>query len=148
MGDDKDGTPFHQAVHALLDQPLGAGINAAGGFVQDHHRWIGYSAARDGDQLALSLGQFAFGAGDLCLISLRQPADESMGVGQLRRFDHFLVGGIRPAVADIVQDASGEKAGILQDHAQRAPQIRFSDVLDRDAVIQNLSFLHVVKAIF
>ena len=37
VGDDKGGAPGHQGVHAVLHQPLGAGIDGGGGLVQNEH---------------------------------------------------------------------------------------------------------------
>ena len=45
--------PLHQVAQALLDQRLGFGVEAGGGFVQDQNARIGQNGARDGDALAL-----------------------------------------------------------------------------------------------
>ena len=55
MRNDKRRSALHQAVHALLYNALGTGIDGAGGFIQDQHRRIGNRRPRDGQQLALSL---------------------------------------------------------------------------------------------
>ena len=56
VGNDKDGAAVHQSVHAFLYQRLCSGIDAAGGFVQDHDRWIGHGSPGNVQQLALPLG--------------------------------------------------------------------------------------------
>ena len=55
MRDHKDGAPFHQRIHALLDQTFRTGIDAAGRFIQDEHRRIGDRCTGDGQQLSLAL---------------------------------------------------------------------------------------------
>lgn len=54
---DKGGAPFHQPVHPLLNQGLGARIDRRGSLVQDQHRRIRHRRPRNGEQLALSLAQ-------------------------------------------------------------------------------------------
>ena len=57
MGNDEAGASLHQAQQRLLDAHLGAGIHAAGGFVQDEDGGIGQDGAGDREQLALSLAE-------------------------------------------------------------------------------------------
>ena len=40
VGDDECGAPLHQSVHAPLYEGLRAGVDAAGGLVEDEHRGI------------------------------------------------------------------------------------------------------------
>lgn len=53
--DHKHGAAVHQAVHTRLHDGLGAGIDAAGRFVQDHNRRISHRRACNGQKLALTL---------------------------------------------------------------------------------------------
>ena len=52
---DKRRSALHQAVHALLYNALGTGIDGAGGFIQDQDRRIGDGSSGDGKELSLSL---------------------------------------------------------------------------------------------
>ena len=57
VGDYKNGTSEHEGVHSLLDYRLGTGVDARGRLVEYHNRGIGHGGSRNGQQLALTLGQ-------------------------------------------------------------------------------------------
>ncbi len=95
MGDDEGSPAVHEAVHALLHQHLGAGVNGGGGLVQDEHRGIGHCGPGDGQQLALALAEVGAVAGDPGVVALGQAADESVGVGQFGRGDALFVPGVQ-----------------------------------------------------
>jgi hypothetical protein len=87
VGDDKAGAAFHQAQQRLLDAGLGAGVDAAGGLVQDQDGGLGQDGARNGQQLALALAEVAGALGQQGLVALRQLPDEVVGVCQLAACD-------------------------------------------------------------
>ena len=123
VGDHEAGAALHQAQQRLLDARLGAGVDAAGGLVQDQDGRVGQDGAGDGKQLALALAEVAGPLRELGLVAVRQLADEVVGVGQLGRLDHFLVGGLQPAVADVLHHGVGEQEGVLQHQPQLAAQV-------------------------
>ena len=45
--DDKGGTVGHQAIHAVLDVPLGARVDRGGRLIEDENRRLGEGGARD-----------------------------------------------------------------------------------------------------
>ena len=57
VGNDERRTSFEQLVEGALDKALGARVHAGGGLVQDENARIRKRGARDGKQLALSLGE-------------------------------------------------------------------------------------------
>ena len=59
VGNDKTGAAFHQAQQRFLDARLGAGIDTAGGFIQNQNGRVSQDGARNRQQLALSLAQVA-----------------------------------------------------------------------------------------
>ena len=74
----------------------------------------------------------------LRLVSLRQLTDEVVGVRQSGGLDALLVGGVQPAVADVLHDGIREQEGILQHDAQLLAQVGLGNVadvapVDRDA---------------
>ena len=125
VGDDKDGSALHQVIHALFNQPFCPGIDAAGGFVQNQDRRIGYGCPGDGQQLALPLGKSLAVPGDPGVISFWHPSDKRVGVGQNRCLAYFLIGGVQFSKPDIVGNGTGEQMGILQDDAQGAAKRLF-----------------------
>ena len=119
----------------FLDARLGAGVDAAGGFIQDQDRRVGQDGAGDGQQLALALAEVAGALGEHGLVALGQLADEVIGVGHLGGAGCTSSSrGIQPPVADVLHHRVGEQEGILQHQPQLAAQVVFLDVADIDAV--------------
>lgn len=102
VGDDKGGAPAHERVHASLHQPLGVGVDARRGLVEDEHRRVGDGCTRDGQQLPLALTQVAAVAGEYGVVAIGQTAYEAVGTHQLCGLDAVLVGGPEVAVTDVV----------------------------------------------
>ena len=147
VGDDEGGSPLHQLVHAILDDAFGSGIDGGGGLIQDKDRRICNGRPGNGQKLALSLAEAAAVAGQDCVISLGQPLDKGIRIGQAGCRLHFLVGGIQFAETDIFPDRSREKAGILQHHTQRPPQIPLADMAHINPVYEDLPLLDIIEAI-
>ena len=61
--------------------------------------------------------------------------------------DALVVGGVEPAVADVVHDGAGEQVHVLQDHAERTAQVGLLDLVDVDAVVADLAVGDVVEAV-
>ncbi|OQA95033.1 MAG: hypothetical protein BWY25_02588 [Chloroflexi bacterium ADurb.Bin222] len=119
--DDEIRAPRHQPPQRRLQVLLRARVHVARGLVQDQHFGIGQHRAGDGEQLPLSLAEVAAALRELRLIALRQSVNEAIGVGELRRGDHLLVGGVQPPVADVFHDRRGKEEVILQHQPQLPP---------------------------
>ena len=70
-----------------------------------------------------------------------------VGIGTLCRSDALFIGGIQSAVADIVHDCAGKQVDILQNNAQRAPQVGLSNLVDVDAVIADLAVRQIIEPV-
>ena len=57
------------------------------------------------------------------------------------------VGGIQPAVADVVHDGAGEQVGVLEHRTQGAAQVVLADGPHVDAVVGDQAALDLVKAV-
>ena len=55
VGDNKGRAAIHQAVHAVLHEFFGAGVDGRSRLIQNQHRRVGDCRAGDGKQLALTL---------------------------------------------------------------------------------------------
>src|SRR5436309_900129 len=55
--DDEHRAMRHQTVDRLLHQPLGLGVERAGGLIENEDRWIAQQRARNRDPLALAAAQ-------------------------------------------------------------------------------------------
>lgn len=87
VGDDEAGASGHQAVEGFLNFGLGAGIDVAGGFVEDDQARVGHHHAGDGKQLALALAEVAAPFGEQGVVAVGQAQDEVVGVGLFGGFD-------------------------------------------------------------
>ena len=114
VGDREAGLAFHQLTQTFLDQFLGAGVDVAGGLVQDHDLGLRHHGAGDGDHLALALAQVGAALGQHGVVTLGQVHDELVGVGLFGRLDAFLVCGALPGIFQVVHDRIGEQEGFLQ----------------------------------
>ena len=70
-----------------------------------------------------------------------------MGVGQLGGGDHVLVRGVQLAVSDIIHHRAGKQVGILEHHAQTAPQIGLADLPHVDAIVKDLALVDIVETV-
>ena len=102
MRDDDRRAPLHQAIERGLHQSLALGIERAGRFVEQQDRRIAQDGARDGDALALAAGKPRAALAEERVVALRQLAQELVGRGGRGRGFDFGVGGVGPAVADVL----------------------------------------------
>ena len=58
MGDQKNRSPFHQALHRFMDQVFRFRIDRRGRFVEDNNSGVLKESAREREPLALSAGNF------------------------------------------------------------------------------------------
>ena len=123
MRDDQRGAPSHQHLQRLLDQVFGLRIQRGGGLIQQQDRRIAQQRAGDGDALALPARQTRPALSDPGLVSFRELRDELVGVSRFSGCAHLFLGRARPAVADIFQDRTRVKVGILGDISELVAQI-------------------------
>src|SRR5258708_36814083 len=81
MGDDETGTAYHQLAHGFLDQDLGSGVDAAGGFVEDENSGIGQHRASDSEQLLLALRDVSSLLIENGVVAIWQGSDAVIGLG-------------------------------------------------------------------
>jgi len=146
VGDHETGAPAHQPQHRFLNLHFGAGVDAAGRFIQDQDARIGQDRPGDGQHLALALAQIPGALGEHRLVAVRQVADEGIGVGHFGGGDDLSVGGVQPPVADVLHDGFREEVGVLEHNAQLAAQIGALHLPDVGAVDGDPARVHVVEA--
>lgn len=146
VGDDEAGAPGHEAVEGGLDVGLGAGIDVAGGFIQNHQAGVGHHHAGDGEQLALALAEVAAPFGEQGVVAVGQAQDEVVGVGALGGFDAVGFAGFEAGVAQVVQHRIGEQKGFLQHDADLLAQAVLLDIEQVVAVDEDGSSVDVVVA--
>ena len=146
MCDHKAGAALHQAVHGGLDALLGTGIHAAGGLVQNQDAVICQNGAGDGEQLLLALTHVGSVLVQLHLVAAGQGADEVVGVGSLGGGDHFFVGSIQTAIADVLHDGALEQPCVLQHHAEALAQSAAVKVTHIVAIQGDGTGIHIIEA--
>ena len=147
MGNDKGGAILHQGVHALLDMALGSGVDRGGGLVQHQDRCLAQGGPGDVQQLALALGQVCAVAFDHRVVAVGQAADEAVGAGGLRGGYDLFIGGVQPAIADVLHHRAGEQVGVLEHHGDVPTQIALGHVHDVNAVDGDPAGINVVEPV-
>ena len=147
VGDHKGGPFCHQTIHALLDVLFRSRIDGARRFIEDQDRCPGYRRSRDIKKLPLALAQVRAIALKNGVIALGKPHDKGMGRCHLRRLNNFLVGGIKPSVADILHDRSRKQVGVLKNHGDVAAQLVPLNMADINAVDGDGPALDIVKTV-
>ena len=121
MGDDEGGTPLGQFVKGPLDAGFGDRVQSGGGLIQNENRRVFQEDAGDGHPLLLSAGQHDASLTHIGLEAVRHVHDIVVDLRPLGRLDDLILGGIGPAIADIVQDGAGEEEHVLLDDADVLP---------------------------
>ena len=145
VSDHQGGAILRGPFQRLLHQLFRFSVQGAGGFVQQQQRRILQNGAGDGDALALAAGQTHAAFAQIGVVALRQLFDEAVRGGGAGRGPHFLIAGLRFAVADVLQGAGAENHRILQHHAHMTAQIGKRQFAHIHATQQYLSLLRIVK---
>ena len=114
---------------AGADRLLGFAVERGGRLVEQQHRRVLQERARNRDALALAAGELHAAVADDRRHALRQMLDE-VAPRRRRRRQHLLVGGARPAVADILHDRAMEHRDVLRHHRDRGAQALLRDARD------------------
>ena len=146
VGNDEARSPLHQLVKRLLDLHLGPCVDRTRRLVEDQDSRIREDRPCNGDELPLTLGQVCATLRELRVVSLREFADEPIGVGQLRGLDDLVVGRVEAAVADVLHDRLREQERLLEDDTELPSQRRLGRVPDVGSVDPRRSALDLVEA--
>ena len=138
--------PLHQPAQRLADRFLGFAVERGGGFVEQQERRVLEEGARNRDALALAAGEFHAALADDGPHALRQIFDE-IAARREGRFQHFVVGRLRPAIADIFHHRAMKHRNVLRHDADGLAQALLGHARDILAVDQDASGLHVVEAL-
>ncbi len=122
MGDDQGGTAGQHPVQGRVHGPLGGGVHAGGGLVEDQDAGCAQHHPGQRDELALAGRQTGAALVDVAVVPLGQRADETVRADGLGRRDDVRAGGVRPAQGDVVRHGAGEEERFLGDHADAGAQ--------------------------
>src|SRR5205809_1442116 len=99
--DDEHRAVRHEPLDRLLHQPLGLGVERAGGLIENEDRWIAEQCPGNRDPLALATGKPRAALAQERAIALGEEPDEVVRVGRARRGTHLVERHILQAVGDI-----------------------------------------------
>ena len=145
MGHHEGGLALEHGRERLLDQAFGLGVDGARRFVEDDDGRIFQDDAGEGQELLLPCGESGAALLQRMFVAVLEAADKAVRVDELRRRDTFLIGGIRPSVADIFHDRALEDEGLLHQYADflsQGLQRHFPDIMPVDA---HTSLLHIIE---
>ena len=143
---DEHGANVLDLFQAVLDQQLGFGIDVGGGFVQDDHRGLMDDGAGEGEQLPLTGGEVVAALAYGLVQALFQAVDELVGVDVAAGVHDLLIADALLTQQDVAADIAAEQEHVLQHLAEVAAQAADLDLLDVDAVDEDLSLLDIVIA--
>jgi hypothetical protein len=119
VGNDEHGTLPHQPLDGLLHEPLGLGIERAGGFIQDENRGVAQQGSGNGNALALAPRQPGAPLAEHGVVSLRECGNEGRCIRGIRRRLDLFGGCAGGAVGDVGADRVIEEHGILTHDAHQ-----------------------------
>ena len=85
VGDDEAGAVRPEGCHGLLHEDLGAGVNGAGGLIENQQRRGRKKGASDRDELSFTSAEVAGLVVDNRVIALGESVNESVDVRRARR---------------------------------------------------------------
>ena len=146
VGDDQGGAAPGQFEQALLDRPLGFGVERGSRFVQDQNRRVLQEHPRNGQALLLAAGQFHPPLADDRVHAVGHVGDGFLQASTVRGVDDVGFGSAEAAIGDVVADGAREQEHVLLDNADLATQRGQRHRADVDAVDGDTAAFHVVEA--
>ena len=122
VGDDEGGAALCQLVKGGLDAGLGDRVQGGGGLVQNKDGRIFQENAGNGHPLLLAAGEHGAPLAHLGLEAVGHVQDVVVDLRPLGGLHDLGLGGVRPAVADVVVDGAGKEKDILLDDPDIGPQ--------------------------
>ncbi len=123
VGDDQRRPLPGHLVQPGVDVRLDLGVDRGGGVVEDQHVGVAQDGAGERDALALTAGEcqalFANHRG----VAVRQRGDEPIRLRHPRGPSDLLDRRVGAAVRDVGRDRVGEQVRLLEDEADRGPQV-------------------------
>jgi hypothetical protein len=144
--DGDGGAAVHEAFERGLHEAFAGGVQGAGRLVEDEDARVGEQHPRDSEPLLLPAGQAVAALADGGVPAGVQPADALADVRGLGRRGQLVVGGVGPAVAQVVPDGRVEQVGLLRHDADRAAERGQRQVADVVAVELHAAGVDVVQA--
>ena len=144
---DHEGQPvLPELVERGTDAPLGLVVDAAGAVVQDQDARLDQQRAGDRHALLLTARQGHAALAHVRVVAVGELGDERVRLRGAGGGLHLGVGGVRPAVGDVLADGAAEQGGLLQHDADLPAQRLQRGVADVGAVDGDAAGGDVVEA--
>lgn len=114
VGDGDGGASVHQLAGGFFEQGFGFGVERGGGFIQDEDGGVFEEGAGEGETLGLSAGETGAAFANDGFIFFRQGFNEIMQARGFGGLNHFCVGRVRFAEADVFGDGGVEEVRFLR----------------------------------
>ncbi len=144
VGDHQHSADVLHFFQGVLNEHFRFGIDVGSGFVQDHHAGLMDNGTGKAEQLPLTGREVVAPFPDRLVQALFQAVNEVVSIYILAGGHHFFIGNIVFLQKDVAADGAGEEEHILQHLAEMTAQRGDLDLLDVDAVDQDLTLLDVV----
>ena len=136
---DQHGADVLHLFQGVLDEHFRFRVDVCRGLIEDHHGGLVQDGPCEAQQLPLSGGEVVALLPDGFVQTALQLLDEAVSVDIPAGLPDLFIGDIVRAQYNIAADISGEQENILEHLAKVAAQGRDLDVLDIDAVDENLA---------
>jgi hypothetical protein len=151
MRDGNHGLAGHERGKARLDGGLDFAVERGGRLVKHENRRVLENDAGDRNALALTAGQFDPALTDMGLkapppAKILKLGNELARVRELGSRDDLRLGGVRPAIADVVANGAVQQRGVLGDDRDLRPQALLGHVGDILAVDEDPAALEIKEA--
>ena len=146
VADAHDRAARARVGEAAAQVGLGAGVERARRLVEDEDGRVAEQRAGDGEALALPAAHAHAAVAEDGLVAGREARDELVQLGRLGGGDDLLVGRVGAAERDVRPHRRVEDEGVLEDHAELAPQRLDADVAHVLAVDEHAPGRRVVEA--
>ena len=130
----------------ILDQNFRFCVDVGGGFVQDHNAGFMDNGTGKAEQLPLAGGEVVAPFSYRFIQALFQAVNEMVGIYIPAGIHHFFIGNILFLQKDVAADGAGEEEHILEHLTEMAAQRRDLDLLNINAVNQDLALLDIIVA--
>ena len=132
-------------TECLTDQCIGTGIDSAGRVVQNEDLWLFKQGAGDTQTLFLTTRNVGTTLFDIGVVSPWELIDKFIRLCQFAGFDHFFIGSIFIAPAQIVFDGAGEQNVFLKNNGNLVTQCFQIIVANIDTADTDSTFGAVVQ---
>ena len=137
MGDDERGAIGRDGGQRPLDGRLGLVVDRRRGLVEHQEAGSRRIARAMGDPLALAAGELLAALADDRVVAVGRSSMKSWASASRAASLDLGVGGVGPAVGEVLADRAVEEEDVLADEADRPAQRAAGQVADVDAVEQD-----------